>query len=90
VATSNVLAVTLQEFTAAAFNGYNEIRWRTSNEQNVSYFEIEFSTDGISYTGAGRVNAINIPPDNNYRFQHSITAFTKIFYRLRIVDKDGG
>lgn len=89
VITSTVLPVTLLDFSATAFAGYNELRWRTANEQNVSFFEIEFGTDGINYTVAGRVNALNIPPSNNYSFRHTISLFTKLFYRLKITDKNG-
>jgi len=89
VITSTVLPVTLLDFSATAFPGYNELRWRTANEQNVSFFEIEFGTDGINYTVAGRVNALNIPPSNNYSFRHTISLFTKLFYRLKITDKNG-
>ncbi len=89
VITSTVLPVTLLDFSATAFNGYNEIGWRTVNEQNVSFFEIEFGTDAVNFTVAGRVNAINIPPANNYSFRHTISLFTKLFYRLKITDKNG-
>lgn len=89
IVTSTILPVTLFDFSATAFNGYNEIRWRTVNEQNVSFFEVEFGTDGITYNIAGRVNAINIPPNNNYNFRHNISLFTKLFYRLKITDKNG-
>ncbi|HMU09362.1 MAG TPA: T9SS type A sorting domain-containing protein, partial [Ferruginibacter sp.] len=89
VITSTVLPVTLLDVSATAFNGYNEITWRTVNEQNVSFFEIEFGTDAVNFTVAGRVNAINIPPSNNYSFRHTISLFTKLFYRLKITDRNG-
>lgn len=86
---SVVVPITMLQFTATAFTGFNEIQWKTINEQNVSYFDIEFSSDGVNYISAGRVNAINIPSANNYSFKHFITQFTKLFYRLKITDKDG-
>jgi len=89
VITSSVLPVTLLDFSATAFTGYNEIKWRTANEQNVSFFEIEFGSDGINFTVAGRINAINIPPSNNYSFRHTISLFTRLYYRLKITDKNG-
>ncbi len=83
------LPVTLLQFSAKAFTGYNELKWRTTNEQNLAYYEIEFSNDGVNYLSAGKLNAINNPSENNYSFQHFIPAFSKLFYRLRISDKDG-
>ncbi len=83
------LPVTFLQLTAKNFTGYNELRWKTINEQNLSYYQIEFSTDGINYTSGGRVNAINTPLENNYSFQHFIYTFTKLFYKIKIVDKDG-
>ncbi len=89
VITSTILPVTVLDFSATALNGYNEIKWRTLNEQNVSFFEVEFGTDGTSFSAAGRVNAINIPPANNYSFRHNIPVFTKLYYRLKITDRSG-
>ena len=89
VITSTVLPVTLVDLKATAFNGYNEISWRTANEQNVSFFEIEFGDDGTNYTVAGRINAINIPPANNYSFRHNISLFSRLYYRIKITDKNG-
>ena len=85
---SGPLPVTLLQFTAKAFAGYNELRWKTTNEQNLSYYEIEFSTDGVNYTSAGRIDPANTTSENNYSFQHSISTFTKLFYKIKIVDKD--
>lgn len=89
VITSTVLPVSLQQFTVTPFPAYNQVQWRTLNEQNVSYFDIEFSSDGVNYAAAGRVNALNIPPSNNYSFQHFTGGFTKLYYRLKITNKDG-
>ncbi|MEP7254605.1 MAG: PQQ-dependent sugar dehydrogenase [Ferruginibacter sp.] len=85
---SGPLPVTLLQFTAKALTGYNELRWKTTNEQNLSYYEIQFSADGVNYTSAGRINPANTPSENNYSFQHAISTFTKLFYKIKIVDKD--
>ena len=85
---SGPLPLNILQFTATSFTGYNVIGWRTTNEQNLSHYEIEFSSDGINFTNAGRVNAINTVTENNYQFLHMITSFGKLFYRLKIADKD--
>jgi len=83
------LPVKFLQFTAKDFTGYNELRWKTTNEQNISYYEIEFSSDGVNYTSVGKVNAVNNPSENNYSFHHFISAFTKLFYKIKIIDRDG-
>ncbi len=89
VITSTVLPVSIQDFTATGYVVYNDIRWKTNNEQNVSYYDVEYSTDGVIYTSAGRINAINTPPSNNYTFQHFITGYAKVYYRIKITEKSG-
>jgi len=89
VDTSAVLPATLLEFTAKAFKGYNELRWKTTNEQNLAGYEIEYSFNGVDYETAGNRLAVNGSGENNYNFQHVITGFTRLFYRLKIIDIDG-
>ena len=89
VITSTILPVSIHDITATGFTVYNEIRWKTTNEQNISYFDIEFSTDAVNYTSAGRINAINFPSANSYSFQHFIIGYTKLFYRIKSTDKSG-
>lgn len=89
VITSTILPVSVLDFSVTPSSGYNDVRWRTTNEQNVSFFDIEFGTDGVTFIQAGRVNANNNPPANNYSFHHNITLFTKLFYRLKVTDKNG-
>ncbi len=84
-----VLPATLLEFTARAFKGYNELHWKTTNEQNLAGYEIEYSFNGIDFEIAGNKLAINSTGENYYTFQHAITDFTRLFYRLKIKDIDG-
>jgi Secretion system C-terminal sorting domain len=44
--------------------------------------------DGVNYISAGKINAVNTPAENNYSFQHVINQFKRIFYKLKITDKD--
>jgi glucose/arabinose dehydrogenase len=90
ITTNSVLPVSLKQFTAKTFGGYNEIRWQTSNELNIAAYEIEYSSNGINYSTAGSLNAVNNGNENNYSFRHFVaTSFTKIFYRLKITDNSG-
>lgn len=89
ITTTTVLPVTLQQFTAKALNGYNEIKWTAVNELSIAGYEIEFSFNGINFERAGRVNAVNSGNETNYNFQHVIGGFTKLFYRLKILHNSG-
>jgi glucose/arabinose dehydrogenase len=87
--TTPYLAVTLLQFTAKALTSYNELKWKTTNEIALSHYEIEYSNNGRDYTYAGRVNALNSSTENNYSFQHPAGAFSKLYYRLKTVEKNG-
>jgi glucose/arabinose dehydrogenase len=90
ITTSSILPVTLKQFTGKVFTGYNEIKWQTTNELNIATYEIEYSSNGVNYDIAGRVNAINNGNENNYSYRHIVTAgFAQIFYRLKITDNSG-
>lgn len=83
------LAVTLLEFNAKAFTGYNEVKWKTINEQDILHHEVEFNHDAVNYVNAGKLNALNILLENTYHFRHFITAFDRLFYRLKTTGKNG-
>ena len=88
VSACGIVPLSLLQFGGNTFNGYNELKWKTTNEQNLSHYDIEHSDNSTTYMNIGRVNANNILSENNYTFRHN-NNFTKSFYRLKIVDKDG-
>jgi hypothetical protein len=66
------------------------LHWQTVNEINSSHFDVEYSVDGITFSSVGEVAALNGSSINNYTFTHNIAAQNSIiYYRLKIVDKDG-
>lgn len=67
------------------------LSWRTGNEQHVSYFEIERSTDGVNFVKAGS-HAANNQSQNSYATTDDISSFTgntSLYYRVRAVEKSG-
>lgn len=84
-----VLPVTLISFTGNTKEGYNELLWTTTAEQNMRRFIVEFSIDGRNFQTAGDITALNMPGENNYVFRHIINESRKIFYRLRLIDGNG-
>jgi glucose/arabinose dehydrogenase len=89
IGASLTLPLTLVSFTGRNMNGYNELRWSTSFEQNTDKYIIEYSTDGNSFTPAGEVIAANNTSGSTYSYRHNITGASRIFYRLLMRDLDG-
>ncbi|MFT3682084.1 MAG: PQQ-dependent sugar dehydrogenase [Ferruginibacter sp.] len=83
------LPVTLANFTAVKNNGLAELRWKTSMEQNLDHFEIQYSTNGIDFIKAGIVAAKNNPSGADYVYSHVTPVRGLVYYRLKMVDKDG-
>jgi hypothetical protein len=84
-----ILPVTLLTFDGVLENNAVILNWNTSREQDTHYFDIEKSTDGISYIKIGSVNAAgNSTTTINYSFiDNKINPIN--YYRLRINDFDG-
>lgn len=86
-----ILPLTLLDLTAIKQNSLVQLSWRTANEMNTSYFNIQRSVDGTSFTTVGRVIAAGAGLQNNYSYPDDI-AYIKdgpIYYRLQMVDNDG-
>ena len=65
-------------------------QWETSTEINTAYYNIQRSTDGLSFYTLGKVMAKGA---GTYSFNDPLTIhdsrLTKLYYRLEIVDKNG-
>ena len=63
--------------------------WQTTNPYNLKHFEVERSYDGIQFSNAGIVNALQNPAAiQDYSFNDPIRAKAVNFYRLKMVDND--
>ena len=84
----NTTPVTIS-YLAVTVN-YKEIKidWKTAIEQNTSYFIIQHSTDGISFSDIDTVSAIGIG-SNNYEYIDKNSSDGYNYYRLKSIDKDG-
>ena len=85
------LPVDLLSFSGSLNTQYHsELQWQTTNQYNLSNFEIQRSYDGSQFSVAGTVNAIQNPAQiQNYSFTDPVLAKTVNFYRLKMVDQDG-
>jgi hypothetical protein len=82
--------VTLISFTATVQNRQVKLNWQTSAEINNAYFIVERSTDGINYSGIGRVNGHGTSTiQHNYSLIDPQPSDGINYYRLRQVDIDG-
>ncbi len=86
------LPLHLLDFNASVFDKSVRLNWATASEINSSHFEIERSKDGSQFNNIGRVNAINNSQRTPYNFTDAEAmnaGVDKLFYRLKVVDKDG-
>lgn len=66
-----------------------DLSWKTAQEKNVSHFEIEKSSDKISFSKTGEVDAIgNTSAISTYSFNDATPFNGSNYYRLKIVDID--
>jgi hypothetical protein len=84
------LPITLIAFTGIKNNEGNLLSWTTASEQGNKYFEIERSTNGISFEKAGVVRGNGTTSSiHNYIFLDKNPSSQKSYYRLKQVDLDG-
>lgn len=81
------LPVTLTDFRATKEGDIAALDWKTSMEENSSYFEVQHSLKGKDWQKVGSVKAEGIP--SSYNFSHTNPANGNNLYRLKMVDRDG-
>lgn len=87
---NSALPLRFLSFTGAYNNNINLLQWITTDEINTTYFEIERSSNGVSFEKIGAVNAVNKSNSRNtYTFQDRSPLKGFNFYRLKQFDKDG-
>lgn len=82
------LPVTLISFTAAKQNNKVQLNWKTENEINFSRFDVEKSSDAVSFNNLSTVASANRPV-NNYTTIDASPVKGMNYYRLKMVDTDG-
>jgi Glycoside hydrolase family 44/Secretion system C-terminal sorting domain len=94
---STILPVTLLSFTASKSDPGVLLRFATTNELNLSSFDIERSPDGGVFTKIGTVpaaqsanNAADAATERDYTFNDHQPLPSLNYYRLKMIDQDGG
>jgi len=83
------LPIELTSFTAnCQKNNTVLLQWKTASEVNADKFEIQKSTNGIDFSVIATVPAI-YPYGGSYSFTDDAHNSGIVYYRLRMIDKDG-
>jgi hypothetical protein len=84
------LPVELLSFTARIITRGVELKWKTANEFNNDYFDIEKSRDGKKFTAIAQVDGHGTTNEvQQYMHIDEKLALGKTYYRLKQVDFDG-
>lgn len=81
-----VTPVNLQNFTVTTANCNAVLSWTGATESNFSYYEVQTSTDGASFTPGQQIAGTG--SGSHYTAQVTLSAATE-YIRLGMVDKDG-
>jgi len=87
--TSIILPVTIINFKSYQKGSSVQIDWTALNEINVDHYEVEKSTNGITFGSIGRVNVIMNSSSAKYTKTDPSPAIGNNFYRIKAIDKDG-
>jgi hypothetical protein len=82
------LPLSLLEFKARLNGSVVDLLWITESEINVDRFEIQRSTDGVSYIVVGEKPALNSLNRNTYYLTDK-QPLPINYYRLKLIDKNG-
>jgi uncharacterized repeat protein (TIGR02543 family) len=86
---ANPLPVELIDFSAYCEGNTSHVSWTTASEKNSDYFEVEVSTDLVSWSEVAQINAAgNSSSKREYKISDNLSRGLR-YYRLVQVDFDG-
>ena len=65
------------------------LEWETENERDMEGFVIEISEDGRIFSELDFIEARNSEVRENYIFTENESSFSKVYYRLKMIEIDG-
>lgn len=89
----STLPTTLLSFAGSFKNNITTINWEVENEINFSHYEVERKTaSGIDYSTIATKTALGNTGRSTYQYQDNLSQITDdvVYYRLKMVDMDGG
>jgi hypothetical protein len=84
---ASVLSAELIDFKAITHKSTVDLSWQTASEKDMSHFDIEQSTDGLTFSKMGETKAAG--KANAYIFNVEGPLSIKTYFRLKIVNSDG-
>ena len=79
----------LSLFTASRDTSHQvRLSWKTIREPNLAYFGIESSTNNLDYVKGANLKTAGRYQDNLYTTRFPDSSFTRVYYRLRLVNAD--
>ena len=88
--TGPILPVDLLDLSAYEANEKTVLKWTTSSEKDLNFFDIESSNDGMRFEKIGTAKAVgNSSNTNSYSFTDNATFNNIKYYRLKQVDVNG-
>ena len=76
-------------FQGSIQSGKALLLWQTTGEENSKAFDIERSSNGKDFNVIGSLAANNTSEENSYSFTDVTPSTGTIYYRLKLIDKDG-
>ncbi|MCC6635518.1 MAG: hypothetical protein IT251_08450 [Chitinophagaceae bacterium] len=84
-----ILPIRLSSFSISKNNNIFYLNWKTAEELNSDYFEVERSYDGKTFEFVGSVIAKGFASGYSFMDDSKPNVNSSIYYRLKMVDKDG-
>ena len=81
------LPLVLRSFSVTQDDAENLVKWSTELEENIKYFEVERSSDGINFSPIHRQSARNISGASTYGYIDNSFSPGVNYYRLKIVEQ---
>ncbi len=85
----NILPLKLLDLRAIAQKNAIEVNWKVSEEQQLSHYEVEKSTDGLHFTKIGSVASVNSTTAYSYNSLDNNPQSGWNYYRLKIITSAG-
>ncbi|MET0464461.1 MAG: T9SS type A sorting domain-containing protein [Chitinophagaceae bacterium] len=87
-----LLPVNLISFTGQGKNGVAELKWKITRDSDPAWFDIQRSTDALSFTTVNRLAgqaAMIGTNDINYQYNDALPKPDAYYYRLKMTDNAG-
>jgi len=86
-----ILPTEIEEFTVKCDGVEEKIEWKTTSENRLDHFVVEYTIDNIAFFPIETINAFgNSTVENSYSTQFKLEDKQQRYYRLKSVDENGG